>query len=144
MNDDDFNLKEVPKYSRRHLEDYYLDEKIISYKPNSNDVSTKNSSLEIDSIKNCNNYCGVYKISNQIIIDYDNCNRIDNNCSFSSFSTSTSASSSVSRKTPEEQLERFEQLYYDNKKYLDTNLSQFLFDVSQETADINIKKALVV
>ena len=104
------------------------------YLPNNNSISFR-PDFEI-SINNSSNddHHHQQKVNltcSQIAIDCGYDRKQDHkSSSLRSFSTSTSSSSSGRKSTPEEQLERFEKIYYDNKKYLDTNLSQFLFDIT--------------
>lgn len=110
-----FNESEMPRYVNKMDQEFCLNSNVVSFRP---DFETSTSHSE------------VYKISNQIVIDCGREKKLDHNTSsFSSFSTSSSLSS-AQKSSPEEQLERFEKIYYDNKKYLDTNLSQFLFDIT--------------
>jgi hypothetical protein len=63
------------------------------------------------------------------------CN-INNISSFSSFASKNSSKKSI----VEEQLEKFEKIYYDNKKYLDSNLSNLLFNNNNNNLNNNEKK----
>jgi hypothetical protein len=103
-------------------EKYFASSNSISLRP---DFKTSSSNSNDDLQQN-------HLISSQIGVNCSSKRKHDRkSSSLSSFSTSSSLSLSSGRKsTPEEQLERFEKIYYDNKKYLDTNLSQFLFDIT--------------
>jgi len=88
----------------------------------------------------------IYKITNKVIIKYENNNeqKLNNISSFSSFSSTTTMNSSRSKKSiVEEQLEKFEKIYYDNKKYLDSNLSILLFD-NYKNNNNNNKQELII
>lgn len=137
---DDFTVCETPKYMRKHNEDNLKNEKEIT-------INKENINDNLKSTLSCN---GENNSLNHIKTDYNpdfnhskNSNKYASDYSFSSFSTSTSLSTHSRKSTPEEQLERFERIYYDNKKYLETNLTNFLFDIPLENVEIQDKKEFV-
>jgi hypothetical protein len=68
------------------------------------------------------------------------CNITNNISSFSSIASKNSSKKSI----VEEQLEKFEKIYYDNKKYLDSNLSNLLFNNNNNNNNNQNKKELII